>query len=167
MAPDYEQIRLSYKPDEVKVLLVGESRPVSGDFFYTVDSLTNYTQRAFAEVYEEAKLLRGTGFLEFFKSKGFYLEDLSEAPVNDMSRPQKAALCSAGVPLLVEKIALWRPRAVVAMLMRIKGFVRDAVTRSGMETEFCEVHYGGNGSQNKYILEMAEFLRGLKGGGVI
>lgn len=167
MALDYEQIRLSYKSDTVKVLLVGESRPVSGDFFYTVDSLTNYTQRAFAGVFEEARLLRGTAFLEFFKSRGFYFEDLSEAPVNSMSRPEKVALCSAGVPLLAEKIALWRPKAVVAMLVRIDGFVRDAVMRSGVKPEYRAVHYGGFGSQNKYILEIAEFLRELRGRGVI
>lgn len=164
---DYEAIRRSYMPEKVRVLLVGESRPVSGHFFYTVDKWTNYTQKAFSEIYEEAQVLRGKEFLAFFQAKGFYLEDLAEEPLNDLRESERNALCRAGVPALAAKLAEWRPQAVIAGLKKIESFVQDAVIRARVETEFFTVPYAGNGSQNRYVRELTEILRGLREKGVI
>jgi len=36
---DYKALRLSYKPPQIKVLYVGESRPQNGTFFYLGNSI--------------------------------------------------------------------------------------------------------------------------------
>jgi hypothetical protein len=36
---DIEALRLSYKPEHIKILFVGESAPASGKFFYKGNSM--------------------------------------------------------------------------------------------------------------------------------
>ena len=42
-----ESIRHSYRPNIFKVVLIGESAPAAGTFFYSGDSLCTYTREAF------------------------------------------------------------------------------------------------------------------------
>ena len=44
---DIEALRRSYRPHKVHMLLVGESAPVSGKFFYHKSAMTSFTARAF------------------------------------------------------------------------------------------------------------------------
>jgi hypothetical protein len=44
---DTEKVRMSYKPGNIKMLLVGESPPASGDFFYVRSMMTVYTAKVF------------------------------------------------------------------------------------------------------------------------
>lgn len=165
---DYEEIRLSYKPDEVRVLFVGESRPESDKFFYLANSpLMDYTQQALADVFEEVASLRETAFLSFFKSIGFYLEDLCQEPINGKKGSQRKKLCKAGVPCLSRKIDAWRPKAVIALLLGIEKCVRKAIDQSGLDVEFTAVPFAGNSWQNEYVSEMSEFLRRLKEKGLL
>lgn len=167
--PDYEQLRLSYKPAEVKVLLVGESRPESGLFFYSANSpMTKYTQWALAQVYDEARFLWGTDFLEFFRSKGFYLEDLCTEAVNGKKNSERQTMWRQGVPDLSRKIAEWRPKAVIGVLRSTLECVMAAVQQSGVEPlEFKAVPFPGNGWQHAYVSGVAEFLKGLRAKGVL
>jgi hypothetical protein len=49
---DNELIRDLYRPAIIKLLFVGESAPVSGNFFYKGDSLTSHVQEAFEKAFE-------------------------------------------------------------------------------------------------------------------
>ena len=51
---DTEKIRISYKPENIKLLLVGESPPASGEFFYVKSLMTVYTSRAFERAFIES-----------------------------------------------------------------------------------------------------------------
>ena len=42
-----EKIRASYRPENIKVLFVGESPPESGDFFYVESLMTTFVSRPF------------------------------------------------------------------------------------------------------------------------
>lgn len=78
---DTESIRQSYKPDTISLMLVGESPPANGKFFYVKSTMTTFTARAFEMSH---KLTDNREFLEYFKSCGCYLDDLSHTPVDHL-----------------------------------------------------------------------------------
>lgn len=84
-----EELRRQYRPDNVRVLMVGESPPVGGTFFYAANSnLFRHTKAAFE------KALRRTwspdeAFLQFFSREGFFLDDLCLHPVNGLPNAER------------------------------------------------------------------------------
>ena len=107
---DLEKLRNSFKPDKVKYLLVGESIPSNGTFFYTADSpLFKYTKEAFDEVFG------GTEFsLDEFKKRGFYLFDLTES-VTGMGYKEKINAVASGIPKLAGFIEKERPEYILSV----------------------------------------------------
>ena len=84
-----EELRLRYRPSQVRLLFVGESPPANGTFFYLGNSnLWRYTHEAFRNVYG-TDFDHDNSFCEFFVSKGCYLEDLCLAPVNRMKKTER------------------------------------------------------------------------------
>lgn len=107
---ELEKLRESYKPDKIKYLLVGESIPPNGTFFYTGDSpLFKYTSEAFEEVNPEVEFT-----LELFKEKGFYLFDLAE-PVAGMGYKQKINAVAEGIPKLASFIEVEKPDYILSV----------------------------------------------------
>ena len=69
----FEELRHSYKPDQIQVLFVGESPPAGATFFYAGNSnLARYTQDAFAEVFGMT-FDSAESFLDYFRCAGCYL----------------------------------------------------------------------------------------------
>lgn len=160
----YEKLRLSYKPDVVKVLLVGESRPSWGNFFYDTerpDWLRECTRQVFSAIYKEARHLGGDDFLKFFKEKGFYLEDLCHEPVDFLSPEDRAIFCQAGVNGLSDNIAQWKPSTVITILLRIEDFVSQSIGKSGTSPHCLIVPYPKKDTDNVeiYITKLARFLK--------
>jgi|SRR5262249_48426574 len=112
-----EIIRARYRPHRITTLFVGESAPVSGAFFY-------YGNSALARHMETALTANGLGgngeFLEHFKAYGWYLDDLVLVPVDHLPKTQRHAQCIAATSSLADRIAEYRPLAIVSVLLRIK-----------------------------------------------
>jgi hypothetical protein len=125
-----EELRQTYRPDDIVVLLVGESPPAGDSFFYEADS---HLFEATREAFERAlgPMPEGTAFLERFESMGFWLYDVSGEPVNRLrGRPRHTAV-SAGVAALGQLIADAEPDFVVAVKASLEGVVRQATTIAG------------------------------------
>jgi hypothetical protein len=87
----YELIRERFRPGKVRVLLVGESRPASGEFFFCEDSrLVKYTDEAFAERYGPYTDM--SSFLAQFKSLGCYLARVGRNNRRALRRMSAAAI---------------------------------------------------------------------------
>jgi len=70
-----EITRREYKPDNIRYLLVAESMPAGGNFFYFErGKLYDYTKMAFLQNFDWPE----KDFLKFFESNGFYLDDLCQ-----------------------------------------------------------------------------------------
>ena len=52
----YEQKRLIYKPDKIKVLFVGESRPAGGNFFILLTRIFTIIQKMHSTILQVAHL---------------------------------------------------------------------------------------------------------------
>jgi hypothetical protein len=115
-----EKTRTDHRPPRITTLFVAESAPLGGTFFYYGNGhLGRYLRRSIEEV-----LAGDGGFLERFKSYGWYLDDLVPAPVNHLTpRDRKAAHLGAAQDLQ-RRIAEYRPVAIVCLLRSIGAIVR-------------------------------------------
>src|ERR1700730_2009834 len=150
-----ETIRRRYRPKRIMALFVGESAPHSGKFFYFGNTaLKRYMQEAM-----ETAGVGGTGdFLERFKSYGWYLDDLVLKPVNQLTKGERRAACLDARKNLAERIAKYRPEAIVPLLFSIKDVVEGAARDAGSTAPCYAVPFAGMGQQNRFLREMAQVL---------
>ena len=153
-----ESIRQSYRPERVRLLLVGESPPASGDFFYTGGNMTTFTAKAFGcatgQSYQST-----AEFLNAFKRSGCYLDDLCHKPINKHSTRERKRAHRASVESLASRLKQLDPDAIAIVMKGIVTPVRAAIGEAGLS---CPVHvlpFPGNGHQNAYMELLAPLIR--------
>ena len=161
-----ESLRLSFKPTRVRVLLVGESPPAGGTFFYLANStLYTYTRGAFARVYGPVAFGPGgtaSGFLEFFQQRGFYLDDLCLEPVNHMAPTERRVTCSASAQGFASRLAALKPDALVAVKMTLDKDIRAAMALASVaDLPLYVLPHPACGNQKRYVNGLIECLRVL------
>ena len=154
---DTEKIRISYKPENIKLLLVGESPPASGEFFYVKSLMTVYTSRAFEGVFNQS-FTNVAAFLKFFQGKECYLEDLTATPVNKMSIKNRESTLEQGIIQLSAKLKDYKPEVIVIVLKKIDRYVKKATKIAGLSCPIYTLPFPGNGHQNKFIQEFSNIL---------
>ena len=155
---DTESIRKSYQPEKIRLLFIGESPPASGKFFYVKSGMTTFTQKAFERALNKS-FADTPSFLDFFQSKGCYLDDMTEVPVNAMAKGEREAILMAEVMGLSKRLEEYGPEAVIVVMKRIEPYVRLAIDLAQIN---CPVHvllFPGQGQQNKYVEKLSDILR--------
>ncbi|MDA9506334.1 hypothetical protein XI09_17185 [Bradyrhizobium sp. CCBAU 11386] len=152
---DVETTRASYRPDRIATLFVGESAPASGDFFYFGNNaMLRHMQRA-----TEAVLGQSAGdFLDRFKEYGWFLDDLVLTPVDNLAASERRARCLAAKESLSERIAAYRPLAIVSMLVSIRSIVETAAKAAGSNATLFGVPFPGMGQQACFHNEMLKII---------
>jgi hypothetical protein len=90
-----ERLRLQYRPERITVLFVGEAPPASESFFYRGNSgLTDYMRNALGGPKGDIE------FLNWFKARGCYLDDLVTTPIENLRHRRKQCR---------EARRVWRP----------------------------------------------------------
>lgn len=159
---DVESLRIRYRPKCVRVLMVGESPSAGGTFFYSANSnLFRYTKEAFETVYGQ-RWLRGTDFLDFFASEGFFLDDLCTVPVNRMKQPEKRRYRKEGVAPLATRIHQMSPAAVVFTPKGIAKEVSRAVRGAGLLFEPIGLPFPAMSWQREYVEALTAFLNNIR-----
>ena len=153
-----EAVRQRYRPRKVRLLLVGESPPASGKFFYLKSAMTTYTARAFEKA-QGSEFSSTEEFLTHFKDCGCYLEDLSHSPVDHLQPKERNERLREEIDHLAERIKALNPSTVVIVLKRIEGYVREALQRSGCPATVYVLPFPGNAHQRKYISKLADVIR--------
>jgi hypothetical protein len=97
-------------------------------------------------------------FLERFKAYGWYLDDLVLTPVNHLPKTQREAQCVAAVNGLADRIAEYRPLAIVSVLLKIKEIVGVAAKLACSNAVQFAVPFPGNGQQARFQRDMALIL---------
>jgi hypothetical protein len=161
-----ESLRQSFRPERVKVLFIGESRPRGGTFFFAGNSnLAHYTQEAFERLY--GPFADTSAFLKRFSALGCYLVDLCSEPVNGFTLLERSTACRAGESTLARAITREQPRAIVVVKMSLKPFVMRAIAQAGMRHEPTMLPFPSFGHQRRYVDALARVLRKLRAKGVI
>lgn len=121
----YEELRERYKPDEIIVLFVGESRPNSGKFFYRKDSiLYSAMHEAFG---------RPDEFLDLFRTNGLYLDDLIPYPVNKFKEDERESARRQHQVRLASRLSVYQPTYIITVMKQIKMHVDCAIQKAGIE----------------------------------
>lgn len=122
---DSEKLRHTFRPQHITTLFVGESAPDGSTFFYKENSLLyRFMKESFGN---PAK------FLMEFKAKGFFLDDLVLYPINKI-KPEKerGKHRQKAVESLAQRMADYRPAAVVIVMCGIEKNVLDAMAKAGL-----------------------------------
>lgn len=130
----YERLRQRYRPNRIDTLLVGESRPAGGTFFYLANSNLYYaTHEAFQLAL--GPMPTGEAFLDLLSDRGVWLYDLADAPVDRMrGRPRRDAV-RARASELVDLLRENRPRLVVAVKKDLAATVRQAMDDAHLDRD--------------------------------
>ncbi len=110
-----------------------------------------------------AHLLGGSGnFLDRFKALGWFLDDLVLTPVNNLKNPaERKAKCRAAQAGLADRIAEYRPLAIVTLLLSIKEIVEAAAIAAGSSAARYAVPFPGMGQQRRFLDAMERIVRHL------
>lgn len=143
--PWYEELRARYRPDRLRVLLIGESPPDprSGRrrFFYapelTFDNLYRGVAEAVYGLEPGFDVRQKAVILDRLKADGFWLIDAVEHPVNKLpSRARRRAIAD-GVPALVRQCQEHAPeRGVIVCHSLVYASVVPALRAGGV----CVLH---------------------------
>ena len=151
----YETAQAQYRPEVVDTLFVGESRPVKGGYFY-FGRKTGYERYMQQGLEGSDAVADGLAFLDRFKDRGYYLEDLSPVPVDHLKGKARRVACQEAVNHLAQRIARLNPRRVVVIQRSIRDEVTAAVRLSGCRAEVHYLPFPGNGWQNKFVAALEE-----------
>lgn len=152
---DYEQLREFYKPKEIRVLFIGESRPYSGKFFYREDSiLYNAIYTAFG---------CPNDFLELFKNQGFYLEDLIPYPVNQLRKTEqqkKKRECERikHREHLADRLHIYRPDYIIIVMKDIKKHIIWAMQSARLSVPYYTLPFPWN---EHYFAQFVQILKAI------
>lgn len=132
-----EEHRRSFRPANVRVLLVGESAPAGPTFFYEANSNLFRHARAALDGILGTAGASAREFFERFRELGFYLDDLCLEPVNDLPRNERKERCVASEATLAGRIAEYSPEVVVAIGKTFAApSIKRALARSGVPARF-------------------------------
>jgi len=141
---DTEGVRAQYRPQRIVTLFVGESPPASGKFFY-------YGNTALARNMEAAMLAAGLGgngnFLERFKERGWYLDDLVLQPVDQLQRTERRRKCRGAQESLANRIKVYKPRAIVSLLLESGTLSKPLPKPLAAMRNYLPCRFPANGQQ--------------------
>jgi hypothetical protein len=162
---DFEFLRESYRPAQIKILFVGESPPASGKFFYIENSLLYHaTKESFLQALPY--LNQQTPFLKTFQDLGCYLEDLCETPVNHLDNSTRARERAKSLPSFREKIKQISPKIVIVVMKQITPYVQQALDAENCQAVLHNLPFPRRHRQ-QYVSELKQLLRTLYKEGVI
>lgn len=156
-----ERLRRRYRPDDVRVLFVGESPPASGRFFYLQDS---GLYRAVLETFQRVDAsIDHTNFLSVFAGTGCYLVDLCAEPVDRLEPAPRRAACRAGEAVLARTITRLRPPMIVSVVRSIERNVNRAALGACSRGEILRLPYPGRWQRSRaaFCDELAPTVREL------
>ena len=157
-----ERLRLSFRPQRVRLLSVGESPPASGCFFYSANSRL---YRAMLMAFRTAdSKVNVENFFNVFRSWGCYLTDLNHEPVDHLDPPLRRTMRTGGEKWLAREITRLQPEILAPVLCSIASNVTAAVACTNWQDKILQFPYPGRWSRHRdaFIEALVPVLRRLK-----
>ena len=150
-----ENLRTKYRPDNIRVVFVGESPPASGKFFYRENSTLYYATK---EAFDNP-----SNFLIKFQNSGFYLDDLVLFPINRIDDMKRKAERLGHQGELAVRLMKYQPLAVVTVMKGIKSHVDTAIKLAGLSVINYALPFPWSEQyRNQYVNELRKLLPGFE-----
>ena len=157
----YARARNKYKPTEINVLLVAESPPSSGGYFYAEkaigkDHLFRETMKALELWPVDRPLRKGCDkrpMLEQFRSLGFFLIDTCEVPVDKMPPGQRRLSTAQGALTLPNRVKRLGPAGILIVKKTVFSPVSRALSIAGFDNRILNKNslpFPSHGNQRKF-----------------
>jgi hypothetical protein len=152
---EIESLRESYKPEKIKILFVGESAPASGAFFYdgSPHTFTTNIRKTF-EMALDVTFEDNKEFLNYFKDKQCYLDDLCLEPVDHFSPAEKNVTRAESIKPLSERLRDMNPDVIIISMKSIEHYVHDAIVLSDVTSKVVVTPFPGMG----HLLQFREIV---------
>jgi hypothetical protein len=158
---NFNRARRKYRPRKVKLLLIAESPPSSGGFFYfpmTIgkDHLFRETMKALEFWPEDETMRRGVdkrSMLRHFQSMGLYLLDTCVSPVDKLGSSERRKAVLSQTPRLVNDVIKANPPHIFIVKSSIFNPVSIALREAGLLTRVLNngpVPFPSHGNQRIY-----------------
>jgi hypothetical protein len=168
MSFDYVRARNKYKPSKIEFLIVAESPPASGGYFYFDraagrDSLFRETMKAIGLFPEDKRMQKGFDkrpLLREFQSRGFFLVDVCYKPVDTMTRKVRRLAVKNSIPRFVSETIELDPEKIVIVKTSIYDDVKHALEKAGFGAKILKkrLPFPSHGHQKKYRQMLRELL---------
>jgi hypothetical protein len=158
---DYATAREKYRPDKIRILFVAESPPSSGGYFYfpnTIgkDHLFRETMKALKLWPTRKAMSKGVDkrpLLEEFRSRGFFLIDTCEVPVDKLPAGQRHEAINRDAPGLAARAQALHPDHIIIVKKTVYLPIRDALQRAGLKQGILNkqpISFPSHGNQRNY-----------------
>ncbi|MGI4749794.1 MAG: hypothetical protein ACRYFB_04095 [Janthinobacterium lividum] len=122
-----------YKPEKVKILLIGEAPGrVDKNFYLGNINLYRTVYTAFKELYNDFASVEE--FLQFFKSTGCFLDHLSLEHADRSDMPKRKINRQQGIVGLSERLMVYQPETIIILMKALEKQVQQAITLSGIQS---------------------------------
>jgi|GEM_PF-1116870 len=157
---DIAGLRERYRPAAVRVLFVGESSPAGGTHFYLANSnLFRATRAAFAAALGADTVPDGASFLPWFRDRGYWIVDIADAPVNQLTDTARRAAVERGIQPLADLVREIDPSRVVAIKRDIEDPVKRSMALAETDVPLVTLPFPVRQWRPIYERELAELLR--------
>jgi hypothetical protein len=157
----FDHARRKYRPRKILFLLIAESPPSSGGFFYfgtTIgkDHLFRETMKALDFWPEDEPMRRGVdkrSMLRRFQSMGLYLLDTCVSPVDKLRPKERRNAVLSQTPRLIDDVIKANPLHIFIVKSSIFNPVNIALSEAGLLTRVLNtgpVPFPSHGNQRIY-----------------
>jgi len=158
---NYATARNKYRPSRVNILLVAESPPSSGGYFYAEkaigkDHLFRETMKALELWPVDRPMRKGCDkrpMLKQFQSLGFFLIDTCELPVDKMTPRQRRLSTIQGALTLPQRVKELDPRRILIVKKTVFNPVRQVLSIAGFEARILNkrsLPFPSHGNQKRF-----------------
>ena len=162
--------RNKYRPKKVNLLLIAESPPSSGGYFYAEetigkDHLFRETMKALELWPADRPMRKGCDkrpMLKQFRSLGFFLIDTCELPIDKMPPRLRKLSTIKGASTLSHRVKELDPSRILIVKKTVFNPVRQALSLAGFEDRILNnraMPFPSHGNQKKYRLMVRRLLK--------
>lgn len=166
----YSLARNKYRPKKVSLLLIAESPPSSGGYFYAEetigkDHLFRETMKALELWPADRPMRKGCDkrpMLKQFRSLGFFLIDTCKLPVDKMPSSLRKLSTIQGASTLSHRVKELDPSRILIVKKTVFNPVRQALSLAGFEDRILNkraLPFPSHGNQKRYRTILRRLLK--------
>jgi hypothetical protein len=165
---EYLALRRRYEPEKVRLVIIAESPPASGKYFYNPEGVIR--EPLFAALMKQlgtSPTTKEDGLREF-QRRGWVLVDATYEPVNKLtSRSSRDKAIAQGYPLLRDDLAsLMRERSVPIILIKenVCRILKPKLVQDGFNVlnGDCVIYFPSTGRQKEFHQQFGATLASAK-----
>jgi hypothetical protein len=161
----YHSLRRLYQPDDLKLVIIAESPPISGKYLYDKSGAT--TEPLFSALMQRLNATSTTkeeGLREF-QRRGVILVDATYEPVNGMSDAARDRVIERDYPVLLQDLRTLfvdRSRPVALLKTNVCRLLDPRLTKDGFNVinRGQPIYFPSNGQQTKSRQQFTSILQG-------